>query len=86
MPDLEGGPVDRVADPGATGHRVDSNPAWTVNAEGRALTITTQRPGATIGVGSVRRLSTVRWGIGEQIVWARILTIPMSEFIAARTF
>ncbi len=42
--------------------------------------------GAIIGVGSVRRLSAVRWGIAGQIVWARILTIPMSAFIAAVTF
>ena len=39
--------------------------------------------GAIVGVGSVRRLSAVRWGIAGQIVWAWILTIPASAGIAA---
>ena len=39
--------------------------------------------GAIIGVGSTRRLSAVRWGVAGQIVWAWILTIPISAFIAA---
>ena len=42
--------------------------------------------GAIIGVGSVRRLSAVRWGIAGQIVWAWILTIPASAVIAAGFF
>jgi PiT family inorganic phosphate transporter len=39
--------------------------------------------GAIIGVGSIRRLSAVRWGIAGRIVWAWILTIPASALIAA---
>jgi inorganic phosphate transporter, PiT family len=39
--------------------------------------------GAIIGVGSIRRLSAVRWGVAGRIVWAWLLTIPMSAFIAA---
>jgi inorganic phosphate transporter, PiT family len=39
--------------------------------------------GAIIGVGSIRRLSAVRWGIAGRIVWAWILTIPAAGFIAA---
>lgn len=39
--------------------------------------------GAIIGVGSIRRLSAVRWGIASRIVWAWILTIPASAAIAA---
>ena len=42
-----------------------------------------QITGAIIGVGATRRLSAVRWGIAGQIVWAWILTIPMSAAIAA---
>jgi PiT family inorganic phosphate transporter len=42
--------------------------------------------GAIIGVGSVRRLSAVRWGIAGKIVWAWILTIPMSAAIAMGIF
>jgi inorganic phosphate transporter, PiT family len=39
--------------------------------------------GAIIGVGSIKRLSAVRWGIAGRIVWAWILTIPASAAIAA---
>ena len=39
--------------------------------------------GAIIGVGSIKRLSAVRWGIAGRIVWAWILTIPAAAAIAA---
>jgi inorganic phosphate transporter, PiT family len=39
--------------------------------------------GAIIGVGSIRRLSAVRWGIAGRIVWAWILTIPAAAGFAA---
>jgi PiT family inorganic phosphate transporter len=39
--------------------------------------------GAIIGVGSIRRLSAVRWGVAGRIVWAWVLTIPASALIAA---
>jgi PiT family inorganic phosphate transporter len=39
--------------------------------------------GAIIGVGATRKLSAVRWGVAEQIVWAWVLTIPSSAFLAA---
>jgi PiT family inorganic phosphate transporter len=42
--------------------------------------------GAIIGVGSIRRLSAVRWGVAGKIVWAWILTIPASAAIAAVTY
>jgi PiT family inorganic phosphate transporter len=42
--------------------------------------------GAIIGVGSIRRLSAVRWGIAGRIVWAWILTIPAAGVIAAVTY
>jgi PiT family inorganic phosphate transporter len=42
--------------------------------------------GAIIGVGSIRRLSAVRWGIAGRIVWAWLLTIPASAFIAAGVY
>jgi inorganic phosphate transporter, PiT family len=38
--------------------------------------------GAIVGVGSVRRLSAVRWGIAGRVVWAWVLTIPGSFAIA----
>jgi PiT family inorganic phosphate transporter len=39
--------------------------------------------GAIIGVGATRKLSAVRWGVAERIVWAWLLTIPCSAFLAA---
>ena len=42
--------------------------------------------GAIVGVGSIRRLSAVRWGVAGRIVWAWLLTIPASAFIAAITY
>ena len=39
--------------------------------------------GAIVGVGSVRRASSVRWGVAGNIVWAWIFTIPASAFVAA---
>ena len=39
--------------------------------------------GAIVGVGSVNKLSAVRWGVAGNIVWAWVLTIPCSAFIAA---
>jgi PiT family inorganic phosphate transporter len=38
--------------------------------------------GSILGVGSTQSLSAVRWGIAGNIVWAWILTIPCSAFIA----
>lgn len=42
--------------------------------------------GSIIGVGSVTKFSAVRWGVAERIVWAWVLTIPASAFIAALTW
>jgi PiT family inorganic phosphate transporter len=42
--------------------------------------------GAIVGVGATNRLSAVRWGIAGRIVWAWVLTIPASAFVAALTF
>jgi PiT family inorganic phosphate transporter len=39
--------------------------------------------GAIIGVGATRRLSAVKWGVAGSIVWAWILTIPLSALVAA---
>ncbi|MEO7760414.1 MAG: inorganic phosphate transporter [Casimicrobiaceae bacterium] len=39
--------------------------------------------GAIVGVGAVQKFSAVRWGVAGNIVWAWILTIPASAFVAA---
>jgi PiT family inorganic phosphate transporter len=38
--------------------------------------------GGIMGVGAVRRMSAVRWGIGKRIVWAWIITIPASAAVS----
>jgi PiT family inorganic phosphate transporter len=38
--------------------------------------------GAIMGVGAARRLSAVRWGLAGRIIWAWILTIPLSAGLA----
>ena len=42
--------------------------------------------GAIMGVGATRRLSAVRWGVANTILWAWVLTIPLSALIAAITY
>ncbi len=42
--------------------------------------------GAIVGVGATRRLTAVRWGVAGTIVWAWILTIPMSALISAAIY
>jgi PiT family inorganic phosphate transporter len=39
--------------------------------------------GSIIGVGATKRLSAVRWGVTINILWAWILTIPISGVLAA---
>jgi PiT family inorganic phosphate transporter len=39
--------------------------------------------GAIVGVGSTKRLSAVRWGVAGNIIWAWLLTIPISALISA---
>jgi PiT family inorganic phosphate transporter len=39
--------------------------------------------GAIVGVGATRRLTAVRWGVAGNIIWAWILTIPVSALISA---
>ncbi len=39
--------------------------------------------GSIIGVGATRRLSAVRWGVTINLLWAWILTIPVSALLAA---
>ena len=39
--------------------------------------------GAIIGVGATKRLSAVRWGVTVSLLWAWILTIPVSALLAA---
>jgi len=39
--------------------------------------------GAIVGVGAIKRLTAVRWGVTTRIVWAWIFTLPASAAVAA---
>jgi PiT family inorganic phosphate transporter len=39
--------------------------------------------GSIIGVGATKRLSAVRWGVTISLLWAWVLTIPVSALLAA---
>lgn len=42
--------------------------------------------GSIIGVGLTKRVSAVRWGVTINLIWAWIITIPISALIAAIMF
>jgi PiT family inorganic phosphate transporter len=39
-----------------------------------------------MGVGATKRLSAVRWGVTVNLLWAWILTIPVSALLAALSY
>lgn len=42
--------------------------------------------GAIMGVGSLKRMSAVKWGVAGRIIWAWVLTIPCSAIISALAY
>ena len=42
--------------------------------------------GAIIGVGLTKRVSAVRWGVTVSLLWAWVLTIPISALVAGLTY
>ena len=42
--------------------------------------------GAIVGVGATRRVSAVKWGMAQTIVWAWVLTIPISGMVGALSY
>ncbi len=42
--------------------------------------------GSIVGVGITKRISAVRWGVTLQLIWAWVLTIPVSAGLAAIIF
>jgi PiT family inorganic phosphate transporter len=42
--------------------------------------------GAIMGVGATKRLSAVRWGVTVNLLWAWVLTIPVSGLLAAGVY
>ncbi len=56
---------------------------FTATAMGIPVSTTHTITGAIVGVGAARKFNAVRWGVAGGIVWAWVLTIPCSAFIAA---
>jgi PiT family inorganic phosphate transporter len=42
--------------------------------------------GSIIGVGLTKRVSAVRWGVTVNLIWAWVITIPISALLAAAVF
>jgi PiT family inorganic phosphate transporter len=42
--------------------------------------------GSIIGVGVTKRVSAVRWGVTVKLLWAWVLTIPVSAVLAALVY
>ena len=42
--------------------------------------------GAIMGVGATKRLTAVRWGLAGTILWAWVLTIPVTALISAFSY
>ncbi len=57
-----------------------------VSVAGIPVSTTHTITGAIVGVGSTQRMSAVKWGVAGRIVWAWILTMPMSALIASCTY
>lgn len=53
------------------------------SALGAPISTTHTITGAIVGVGSVRRRASVRWGLASTIVWAWVLTIPCAALVSA---
>lgn len=56
---------------------------FTVSQFGIPVSTTHTITGSIIGVGATKRLSAVRWGVTINLLWAWILTIPVSAALAA---
>lgn len=56
---------------------------FTVSQFGIPVSTTHTITGSIIGVGATKRLSAVRWGVTVNLLWAWILTIPVSALLAA---
>ena len=56
---------------------------FTATAMGIPVSTTHTITGAIVGVGASKKFNAVRWGVAGGIVWAWILTIPCSAFMAA---
>jgi inorganic phosphate transporter, PiT family len=42
--------------------------------------------GAIVGIGAAHRVTAVRWGVAGTIIWAWVLTIPLSALVSAAIY
>jgi len=59
---------------------------FTATNLGAPVSTTHTITGSIIGVGATKRLSAVRWGVTVNLIWAWILTIPVSALLASGTY
>jgi len=59
---------------------------FTSSAFGIPVSTTHTITGSIMGIGSLKRLSAVKWGVAGRIIWAWVLTIPFSALIAALSY
>ncbi len=71
---------------GACAELAAATSLFTSAAMGIPVSTTHTITGAIVGVGSVHRMSAVRWGVARQVVWAWILTIPCSGLVAVGVY
>jgi len=71
------------------GFCAESGAAFTLfasTAMGIPVSTTHTITGAIMGVGSIKRLRAVHWGVARKIMWAWIITIPFSAVISALAY
>ncbi len=59
---------------------------FTASALGAPVSTTHTITGGIVGVGSIRNIRNVRWGVAGSIVWAWLFTIPAAGLIAASSY
>ncbi len=59
---------------------------FTTSAMGIPVSTTHTITGSIIGVGLKRRVSAVRWGVTRNLLWAWVITIPISMLMAVGIF
>jgi PiT family inorganic phosphate transporter len=71
---------------GACAEMAAATSLFTSASMGIPVSTTHTITGAIVGVGSLHRLSAVRWGVARRVVWAWVLTIPCSALVAAGVY
>jgi PiT family inorganic phosphate transporter len=59
---------------------------YTASAFGIPVSTTHTITGSIMGVGSIRRMSAVHWGVVGNIIWGWVLTIPLAALMSAGAY